>query len=66
MGRMSVISNGRRAIPVQPVAAGPQEKQLYISGNLFATLVVIAMVDSVRREENWRKQNSLAHSTNAQ
>lgn len=49
MGRMSVISNGRRAIPVQPVAAGPQKKQLYISGNLFASLVAIAMVDSIRR-----------------
>lgn len=47
MGRMSVISDGRRAIPVQAVAAGPWEKQLYISGNLFPTLVAIAMVDSI-------------------
>lgn len=55
MGRMSIISNGRRAIPVQPVAAGPQEKPLYISGNLFATLVAIAMVDSIRKERGMGK-----------
>lgn len=47
MGRMSVISNGRRAIPVPAVAAGPWEQQLYFSRNLFATLVAIAMVDSI-------------------
>lgn len=46
MGRMSVISNGRRAISV-PAAAGPWEQQLYFSRNLFATLVAIAMVDSI-------------------